>query len=289
MYRTDKQFMKNPATASSRIYIGNIAEYCVATDLEERFTVYGKILGLVLQRGFAFIQYQTDSQAQAAIRNEHGSMFCSRKLNVRQAVDKTRGFPPNTSLQQQPQALSTSAVQEQRDIQQSPQQLQQLLPQPQSQQFQTQSENLQQNQQKSPYKKQQEQQQHSYPDHNQQIQQEKEPLAPLLAPPAPTVKLESNESFELKPQPQKRALSPEPDPSQQGDESNISNISHKSEKNVDKDVEFQNRQPDINSEKPLKRNRRSKRSGSNKRNLSVRDLEGDRRRDFDRFPQDDYK
>lgn len=37
MYRTDKQFMKDPATAHARIYIGNIAESVVAENLEQKF------------------------------------------------------------------------------------------------------------------------------------------------------------------------------------------------------------------------------------------------------------
>ncbi|KAK5642265.1 hypothetical protein RI129_008432 [Pyrocoelia pectoralis] len=98
MYRSDKQFMKNPATASSRIYIGNLMEQVTSGDLEERFKTYGTILGLVLQRGFGFIQYETDAQAQAAIKSEHTALFFGRKLNVRQAVDKSR-----LTAQSQPQ------------------------------------------------------------------------------------------------------------------------------------------------------------------------------------------
>lgn len=85
MYRTDKQFMKDPTTAHSRIYIGNIAETVVAENLEQKFKVHGKILGLVLQRGFGFIQYQNEFQAKQAIEAEHGSAFYGRKLNVKQA------------------------------------------------------------------------------------------------------------------------------------------------------------------------------------------------------------
>ncbi|KAF5299876.1 hypothetical protein FQA39_LY11413 [Lamprigera yunnana] len=100
MYRSDKQFMKNPATASSRIYIGNIVDQVTALDLEDRFKCYGTILGLVLQRGFGFIQFEADTQAQTAIRSEHGALFFGRKLNVKQAVDKTRAGPTqNTPVQ----------------------------------------------------------------------------------------------------------------------------------------------------------------------------------------------
>lgn len=85
MYRTDKQFMKDPSTAPSRIYIGNIAETVVADNLEQKFRTHGNILGLVLQRGFGFIQYENAYQARQAIEAEHGAMFHGRKLNVKQA------------------------------------------------------------------------------------------------------------------------------------------------------------------------------------------------------------
>lgn len=87
MYRTDKQFMRDPATASSRIYVGNIPETVVADNLEQKFNVHGRILGLVLQRGFGFIQFENDEQAQTAIDREHGSMFYGRKINVRRAFE----------------------------------------------------------------------------------------------------------------------------------------------------------------------------------------------------------
>lgn len=114
MYRTDKQFMKDPTTAHSRIYIGNIAETVVAENLEQKFKVHGKILGLVLQRGFGFIQYQNEFQAKQAIEAEHGSAFFGRKLNVKQAYaqnpiqnapNKQFNYPPHNNQPPNPQQL----------------------------------------------------------------------------------------------------------------------------------------------------------------------------------------
>ncbi|KAI4470476.1 nuclear receptor coactivator 5-related [Holotrichia oblita] len=87
MYRTDKKFMRDPATASARIYIGNLSETVVPDNLEEKFKVYGKVLGLVLQRGFGFIQFETESQAKAAIEAEHGTTFHGRKIIVREVLE----------------------------------------------------------------------------------------------------------------------------------------------------------------------------------------------------------
>ncbi|KAJ8978230.1 hypothetical protein NQ317_016381 [Molorchus minor] len=91
MYRKDKQFMKNPATAGSRIYVGAISKTVIPNDLEEKFKPHGNILGLVLNNGFGFIQYETEAEAQAAIKNENGCMFHGRKLVVKQALsDRTK-------------------------------------------------------------------------------------------------------------------------------------------------------------------------------------------------------
>ncbi|KAK9876716.1 hypothetical protein WA026_014955 [Henosepilachna vigintioctopunctata] len=98
MYRTDKQFMKNPATSSQRIYVGGLQSTVVADDLEQKFRQHGKILGLVLQRGFAFVQYETDEEAQTAIRVEQGSILHGKKIVVKHALpDRSRNAPSSTN------------------------------------------------------------------------------------------------------------------------------------------------------------------------------------------------
>lgn len=108
MYRTDKKFMRDPATASARIYIGNLSETIVPDNLEEKFKAHGKVLGLVLQRGFGFIQFENESQAKGAIEAEHGTMFYGRKLIVREVLEnkgkKTNVDQTNNNNAQPPPA-----------------------------------------------------------------------------------------------------------------------------------------------------------------------------------------
>ncbi|XP_018576424.1 pollen-specific leucine-rich repeat extensin-like protein 1 [Anoplophora glabripennis] len=99
MYRTDKQFMKNPATAPSRIYIGALPKTVIADDLEAKFKVHGNILGLVLNNGFAFIQFESEGEAQSAIRGENASILHGRKIVVKQALDRSK--PGGQGLQRQ--------------------------------------------------------------------------------------------------------------------------------------------------------------------------------------------
>lgn len=104
MYRQNKQFMKNPATAPARIYIGGLQSTIVSDDLDIKFSEYGTILGLSLQKGFAFIQYETPENAKRAISAAHGSLMHGKKISVKPAnVPKNKNMehfkptpaPPN--------------------------------------------------------------------------------------------------------------------------------------------------------------------------------------------------
>lgn len=92
MYR---MLMRDPATVNSRIYVGNIDETVTPEQLEEHFKSQGTILGVVVQRGFGFIQFKDDKSAQLAIQNKHGVLFQGRKLSVKQAIDnKSKNAQP---------------------------------------------------------------------------------------------------------------------------------------------------------------------------------------------------
>ncbi|VEN37599.1 unnamed protein product [Callosobruchus maculatus] len=98
MYRTDKQFMTDPATISSRIYIGGIARTVIPGDLELVFGKYGKIVGMSINpTGFAFIQYEHEEEAQAAIEGENEATLHCKTLNVRKA---NPGSTPNAKIKQ---------------------------------------------------------------------------------------------------------------------------------------------------------------------------------------------
>ncbi|XP_049862165.1 nuclear receptor coactivator 5 isoform X2 [Schistocerca gregaria] len=78
--------MIDPTTVNSRIFIGNIPPTDVSKqDIEERFGKYGPILGISVNRKFGFVQFERDSSAAEAIRNENGSLFRGRKIEVNPA------------------------------------------------------------------------------------------------------------------------------------------------------------------------------------------------------------
>lgn len=85
--------MRDPSTAASRIYIGNLNENVTKSDIENQFRRYGNIRGIMTSRTFGFVQYDSEESANNAIQNEHDKMFFQRKIIVRNAVqgDKNAG------------------------------------------------------------------------------------------------------------------------------------------------------------------------------------------------------
>lgn len=78
--------MKDPATASSRIYIGNLGENVMKSEIENIFRKYGNIRGVLLSRNFGFVQYDSDESANNAIANENEQKYFNRKIIVRNAM-----------------------------------------------------------------------------------------------------------------------------------------------------------------------------------------------------------
>lgn len=107
MYRTDKEFMKNPATAPSRIYIGNLPKTIIADDLEAAFSKHGKLLGMVINNGYAFIQYEFENEAHKAIQAENGNKLIGRKIIVRQAFGgNAQNKAPPLKIEPPPRSLA---------------------------------------------------------------------------------------------------------------------------------------------------------------------------------------
>lgn len=78
--------MRDPATENSRVYVGNLLENITSPDLTTHFSKYGVIRGVLINRGFGFIQFENDASAKSAIQNENNTIFQGRKIIVRNAV-----------------------------------------------------------------------------------------------------------------------------------------------------------------------------------------------------------
>lgn len=77
--------MKDPATASARIFVGSIPHDNVTRqDVEDVFSKFGKVVGVLLNRGFGFVQFENERGALDAIK-ESDIFFRGRRLDVKQA------------------------------------------------------------------------------------------------------------------------------------------------------------------------------------------------------------
>lgn len=101
--------MKDPATASSRIYIGNLGENVLKSEIENIFRKYGNIRGVLLSRNFGFVQYESDESANNAISNENEQKYFNRKIIVRNAM-KGNNIDKNTGNHNQNNQANASNV-----------------------------------------------------------------------------------------------------------------------------------------------------------------------------------
>ena len=80
------RLLKDPATVSSRIFVGHLqTDDMTKHELEEHFAKYGTVVGSAINRGFGFVQFEDEQAAQKSIQNEDGAMFKGRRIDVRPA------------------------------------------------------------------------------------------------------------------------------------------------------------------------------------------------------------
>ncbi|XP_046396331.1 nuclear receptor coactivator 5 [Ischnura elegans] len=83
---SERMLMLDPSTAKSRIFVGNIPTADMTKkDLEDVFSKYGSVVGITLNKGFGFVQYEDDNSALEAIKQEHGAPYRGKQMDVRPA------------------------------------------------------------------------------------------------------------------------------------------------------------------------------------------------------------
>ena len=89
-----------------KLYVGNLSWAATEEELTQHFAQHGKVRSAKIimdretqrSRGFAFVEYETDLEAQAAIQAENGQEFLGRALNVNEAQDKRQDGPRRESV-----------------------------------------------------------------------------------------------------------------------------------------------------------------------------------------------
>lgn len=80
--------IRDPSTANCRIYVGNLKENTPKNDLQNIFSNYGNIRGIMVSRNFGFIQFDSEQSANNAIENENQKMYNGRKIAVSKVQNK---------------------------------------------------------------------------------------------------------------------------------------------------------------------------------------------------------
>lgn len=71
----------SPDMVRSRLFIGHVnTDYVDKDDVLKLFSPYGKVIGITLNKGYGFVQYDNEQSAKAAIREVHGTPFGGAKI-----------------------------------------------------------------------------------------------------------------------------------------------------------------------------------------------------------------
>uniref|UniRef100_H0XS57 RRM domain-containing protein n=1 Tax=Otolemur garnettii TaxID=30611 RepID=H0XS57_OTOGA len=82
----------DPRSLNSRVFTGNLHTRVVKkSDVEAIFSKFGKTVGCSVHKGFAFVQYVNERNAQAAAAGEDGRVTAGQVLDVNVAVEPNGG------------------------------------------------------------------------------------------------------------------------------------------------------------------------------------------------------
>ncbi|MBN1286684.1 MAG: RNA-binding protein [Anaerolineae bacterium] len=88
-----------------RLYVGNLNYRTTEAELEAKFAEAGNVVSTVIltdrmtgrSRGFGFVEYETEEEAQAAMQMLNGQEFAGRTLRVDLARDRSNDAPRRRS------------------------------------------------------------------------------------------------------------------------------------------------------------------------------------------------
>jgi RNA recognition motif-containing protein len=73
----------DPQAINSRIFVGNVNTFALTKDdIEAVFKRYGKIIGISMHKGYAFIQYTSDTESRNAVAGEDQRMYAGQQIGM---------------------------------------------------------------------------------------------------------------------------------------------------------------------------------------------------------------
>jgi len=74
---------QDPQAVNSRVFVGNLNTFqIVKTDVEKLFQKYGRIAGISMHKGYAFVQFTSPFDARSACLGEDAKTLCGQLLDV---------------------------------------------------------------------------------------------------------------------------------------------------------------------------------------------------------------
>jgi len=74
---------QDPQAVNSRVFVGNLNTFqVVKVDVEKIFQKYGRIAGISMHKGYAFVQFTSPFDARSACLGEDGKSLCGQLLDV---------------------------------------------------------------------------------------------------------------------------------------------------------------------------------------------------------------
>jgi heterogeneous nuclear ribonucleoprotein C1/C2 len=71
----------DPTLVLARLFVGNLNTFVITKeDVENIFKRYGKIIGISMHKGFAFVQYTTEQEARAAVQAEDQRVYATQPI-----------------------------------------------------------------------------------------------------------------------------------------------------------------------------------------------------------------
>ena len=71
----------DPSLVNARLFVGNLNTFVITKDdVENIFKRYGKIIGISMHKGFAFVQYTTEQEARNAIQGEDQRVYATQPI-----------------------------------------------------------------------------------------------------------------------------------------------------------------------------------------------------------------
>ncbi len=85
---------------NTKLFVGNLSFNLTEAQLEELFAQHGKVVSVAIptdrdtgrKRGFAFVEMETEAEAQTAIQALNGKDVDGRQLAVNPSKPKTKGY-----------------------------------------------------------------------------------------------------------------------------------------------------------------------------------------------------